>query len=265
MFRTVGGLLVLSLALPAWGDQEKSKEKPATPKQQYQALLKEQNDAMRAFQEAYRKAKSQDERNKVFAEKYPRPEKAAAKFLELAKMNPKDPVALDALIWVVTRDRTSGKGTPRAKALSILQRDHIKSNKLGTVCQTLGYSSDEESTGLLHAILDKNPSRDVQGKACLALALSLKNRADGIAEEKPQDAEKLRKESEEFFERALNKYGDLNGGAVGKQAKSNLFELRYLSIGKEAPEIVGEDADSKSFKLSDYRGKVVLLDFWGNW
>jgi hypothetical protein len=32
-----------------------------------------------------------------------------------------------------------------------------------------------------------------------------------------------------------------------------------------APEIEGTDQDGKSFKLSDYRGKVVLLDFWGNW
>ena len=32
-----------------------------------------------------------------------------------------------------------------------------------------------------------------------------------------------------------------------------------------APEIEGEDIDGVPFKLSDYRGKVVVLDFWGNW
>jgi predicted Zn finger-like uncharacterized protein len=36
-------------------------------------------------------------------------------------------------------------------------------------------------------------------------------------------------------------------------------------IGDVAPEIVAEDLDGQTFKLSDYRGKVVLLDFWGNW
>jgi peroxiredoxin len=48
-------------------------------------------------------------------------------------------------------------------------------------------------------------------------------------------------------------------------AKQALFELRHLRIGKVAPDIVGEDLDGVKFKLSDYRGKVVVLDFWGDW
>jgi cytochrome oxidase Cu insertion factor (SCO1/SenC/PrrC family) len=35
-----------------------------------------------------------------------------------------------------------------------------------------------------------------------------------------------------------------------------------LPVGSKAPDIEGTDADGKTFKLSDYRGKVVLLDFW---
>jgi cytochrome oxidase Cu insertion factor (SCO1/SenC/PrrC family) len=45
----------------------------------------------------------------------------------------------------------------------------------------------------------------------------------------------------------------------GKQAPG------AVAVGQAAPEIEGEDIDGKSFKLSDYRGKVVMLDFWGNW
>ncbi|MEM7457437.1 MAG: hypothetical protein AAF456_24100 [Planctomycetota bacterium] len=37
------------------------------------------------------------------------------------------------------------------------------------------------------------------------------------------------------------------------------------TIGELAPEIESEDLDGVTFKLSDYRGKVVLLDFWGDW
>jgi hypothetical protein len=37
------------------------------------------------------------------------------------------------------------------------------------------------------------------------------------------------------------------------------------TLNKLTPEIAGEDIDGKPIKLSDYRGKVVMLDFWGNW
>src|SRR5262249_14222798 len=38
-----------------------------------------------------------------------------------------------------------------------------------------------------------------------------------------------------------------------------------IEIGQTAMEINGEDIDGQPFKLSDYRGKVVVLDFWGHW
>jgi cytochrome oxidase Cu insertion factor (SCO1/SenC/PrrC family) len=51
------------------------------------------------------------------------------------------------------------------------------------------------------------------------------------------------------------------GGTAGVQA----HDPADLEIGKLAPEIEGEDIDGVPFKLSDYRGKVVVLDFWGDW
>ncbi len=38
-----------------------------------------------------------------------------------------------------------------------------------------------------------------------------------------------------------------------------------LTIGKTAPDIGGRDLDGKPFRLSDYRGKVVVLTFSGDW
>ena len=43
------------------------------------------------------------------------------------------------------------------------------------------------------------------------------------------------------------------------------FKKERLQIGMTAPDIEGEDIDGVAFKLSDYRGKVVVLDFWGFW
>lgn len=38
-----------------------------------------------------------------------------------------------------------------------------------------------------------------------------------------------------------------------------------VNVGNKAPELIGTSADGKTFKLSDTKGKVVLLDFWAGW
>jgi len=38
-----------------------------------------------------------------------------------------------------------------------------------------------------------------------------------------------------------------------------------LAVGKLVPDFAFKDADGRDRKLSDYRGKFVLLDFWGTW
>lgn len=37
------------------------------------------------------------------------------------------------------------------------------------------------------------------------------------------------------------------------------------TIGGLAPEISGVDLEGVEFKLSDYRGQVIMLDFYGDW
>ncbi len=49
--------------------------------------------------------------------------------------------------------------------------------------------------------------------------------------------------------------------------KTSLFGYQYggLNIGDIAPAFSIESPDGTSFKLSDFKGKVVLLDFWASW
>jgi thiol-disulfide isomerase/thioredoxin len=52
---------------------------------------------------------------------------------------------------------------------------------------------------------------------------------------------------------------------LGQEAADRLDAMLSLAVGKPAPEIDGVDFDGKPLKLSDYRGKVVVLVFWGSW
>ena len=54
---------------------------------------------------------------------------------------------------------------------------------------------------------------------------------------------------------------------ITDSARSAEVELAQgkIQIGKPAPDFSARDVDGVAFKLSDYRGKVVVLDFWGFW
>jgi hypothetical protein len=292
MDRMVGGILVLALALSVAAAEDDGKNKPATPAEQYKALLKEYQDATEVFSKAYSAAKTDEERQKVLAEKSPL-DKFAPRFLEVAEKNPTDPVAVDALVWVMnnTSEPVGGKDSPRAKAIALLLHDHIRSDKLGQICPRMAFDFAKESETFLRTVLEMNPHREVQALASLALAQFLNNRLRMLdlvqdsedlekhyeavfgkacfEELRRQDRAKVAQEAEALFERAADKYGDVKipsrSRTVGEEAKSELFEIRHLAVGKEVPEIKGKDQDGKDFKLSDYRGKVVLLDFWSQY
>jgi thiol-disulfide isomerase/thioredoxin len=52
---------------------------------------------------------------------------------------------------------------------------------------------------------------------------------------------------------------------LGQSAEAGLDSMLNLAVGKPAPDIDGLDLDGKPLKLSDFRGKVVVLVFWGSW
>ena len=52
---------------------------------------------------------------------------------------------------------------------------------------------------------------------------------------------------------------------LGEVAEARLDDWHNLAVGKPAPEIKGIDVHGKPLTLSDYRGKVVALVFWGTW
>jgi hypothetical protein len=106
--------------------------------------------------------------------------------------------------------------------------------------------------------LKNNPSAEVRGTACFTLATLFKDEAR-YGQNKPATAQ-----AEKQFERVIKEFGQVKqrGYPLADLAKPELSELRRLTIGKPAPEIEGTDLDGQPMKLSDYRGKVVVLTFW---
>src|SRR5262245_11861520 len=104
MNHLVGGILVLVLALSEGAAEEGQDKQPATPEQEYKALLKQYNDAFQEYTRAFRAAKTPQDREKAVREKYPRPDRFASKILELVEKHPRAPFAEDALVWILTSE-----------------------------------------------------------------------------------------------------------------------------------------------------------------
>jgi hypothetical protein len=273
----------LALNLALW-----SVSADVSPADQYKAIQKEFGEAAHANWTA----KTDAERKQAAARIEPLP----LKLLELAEKHPNEPWTLDALTDVITHeywlDNYSshpgwGKESRQARAIAIIQRDHLRSDKVGEACKRASFGFRKECETFLRTVLEKSPHEAVRGAACLRLAQFLNGRLQRLDAIKDQpevtrryegiygkdyldslrglDRVKATAEIEALYEKATADFGTVKlpyGATVGATAKTELFVIRNLSVGKEAPEIDGPDQEGVRFKLSDYRGKVVLLYFW---
>jgi thiol-disulfide isomerase/thioredoxin len=126
---------------------------------------------------------------------------------------------------------------------------------------------------LLAAVVAQNPDRSARGQAALGLALQAKRACQYVEYKRGPDADPLLRTKAVRALRAVETdFGDVaclgarkGAKTLGERAAAELFELVQLSPGKIAPEIEGTDLGGAKLKLSDYRGRVVLLVFWASW
>lgn len=267
MTRVLAGWLVLTCTIPLTAADEQKPQKASKAAEEYARIQGDYDKAFREYRKALMAAKTPEGRKKVIAELSPA-EKFVDRFFAIAEKHPDDPAALEALIWVVRNTRNADSASPRGKSLVILRNKYLESPKLGPVAFSLGFGTDKGSEELLRDLIAKNPSREIQGQSAMALGMYLRRKRDSLLHGgDKQAAEKLERQMEAVYDRVVKEWADvqLNRGAIGKLAEAELFEIRFLCPGKPAPDIQGLDAVGKSFKLSDYRGKVVLIDFWASW
>lgn len=101
----------------------------------------------------------------------------------------------------------------------------------------------------------ESPHRSVRAAGHYALGAArtrnpLPNRADHVAKLQSEYADVKFKYST---------YGAIADGLLNPHSAS------ALQVGQPAPEIEGVDENLKPMTLSSFKGKVVLLDFWGDW
>ncbi len=188
------------------------------------------------------------------------------KLLQLATANRKSKAAFQAYAMAcLLLKGTDPKVTNRflQQATDALLQDHVSEKELGGVALLMAAIPNHDSKTFLRTVAKKSPHREAQAFACLSLATTLQHEANA----RPDGNSAADKEIAALLSRLTKEYSDvlLGGKPLSEVAKPLLYEKEHLSVGTTAPDIVGTDGNGQDFRLKDYRGKVILLTFWGDW
>lgn len=209
-----------------------------------------------------------------------------SKILKLGELADEDAdTSLKAVTHVIQQ---SEDDELKSIAGDLLIKYHLENKKLERTIRRLTNGMPSKTTQELFEKIIANAEDDtLKGVTSLSLARYLTNvkQMAPMFESQPQIAE-MYPELMEYFKSIKDDLTDESITNRLKEIGQNFEDVKYrnstvgeivaaeikkieirarVAVGKVAPDIEGPDIDDVDFKLSDYRGKVVMLDFWGDW
>lgn len=261
-------------------EQEASSEQEDEELNPVEAIVQKFMEEQGEFRSKVRSA-SAEEREELYKNR-PTPAPYIPEMQKIAEENPKTELAESACMWLVAYGREFPEVTDQA--YKTLLSDFVESENLHDICLGMRYAiPSPKVVDRLDTLINESPHDLVKAKAIFTKACYLeemvlgKQRIDdptllaNVGEEGVEYLKGLeieRESIEALYETVIENYPDVEvygSRKLGALSESSLYALRNLSIGCIAPEIEAADLDGKEFKLSDYRGKVVMIDFWGDW
>ncbi len=216
------------------------------------AIQDEYDAKMKEVREAVRNAKTDEERQAAWAES-PNEEEYTKRYLDIVKAHPNTEASSKSLLRIVRSREISDE------TIEILKREMVDSEDTVQVLSRLTRNPNDELESVFDNVIENSTVETNRAFATYLKAKRLMYR---------RKLETREDEIKDLIHSLSTEYPDISnnrGGTLKDSGDALLFEIDRLQVGMEVPEIEGEDIDGEEFKLSDYRGKVVFLDFWGDW
>ncbi len=180
-------------------------------------------------------------------------DKILPRFLKAAATVKGTPEEAKLLFYLLTK---SGRNRALSNsAFKALKARHAKSKGWGPVLRILPWVLPKDETIEFFSRLAKeSPHPEVRIMAQYVAASTIRRDKKASPDAKKAAAKVLDEIKSQHPE-----------SLPGLSMNGNQFIKEHLQIGMKAPDIIGKDVYGKPMKLSDFLGRVVVIDFWGDW
>jgi len=214
-------------------------------------LMASVEEARKTFEDAT-KDMSPQEKSQAFVERGPLEAAKEDAAIGVEQLVDRVDGKMDLDLVLATFDLGLGGNTTK-KALESAAKYYANSDKVLPIMESLATLATDGKTEFAEAVMQENDDAELVATAKTLWAL-------WAQKDHP-------KKAQQFMLDVANEHADVmfKGQKLVSLIEKPLFEIKHLRVGSTAMDISGPDTDGNEFNLSDYRGKVVLLDFWGDW
>lgn len=273
---SLAGLTLVSYPVPT---SDRDAEQKA--KEQYESLDTEFRAEMARFSKRVTAIEDKQEQFNILATENPARE-FAQKFMELAKAYPETKAAVNSVLFAVAQT----SGAQKNEAMIHLIKHYSDKVRLDKLAESFKSEVPSPEIEGWYQLMCQNASGDLTRASVMfdyAKYVSQIPVFRSTLRSNPAIAARISQSQLDYINgertseqtanvaRALQTIIDelpkvkKGRSTYAELAKRELFDLTRLQVGQEAPDIIGNDLDGIEFQLSHYRGKVILLDFWGHW
>jgi len=251
----------------AYGQSENKTDTPAAAEPeitQYESFAdfsEGHRAAMRAYSASFRAATSKQEREELFEA---RPN--ADVYLDqietfLADASSEEAAKITRWWWHGLRGVRDAE-----RIMDVLLEHHVEAELLTKFIPRYNKRvvSLEKAEAAFRKILEKNKFDSVRASATYSLRSVLVDKVKTLSGDEAAATEQEIKSLRDSLTNDFAEVNDLTGTPFVDRLAGEDFSAT-LQVGSKVPDIVGKDLDGVEFRLSDYEGKVIVLDFWGDW
>ena len=190
--------------------------------------------------------------------------------LTIANANPVDDLGFMALRFAFYELRNidqADRSSYEDAVFELLETHYVHDLRLDRILLGLIRFGGDRGVDLVDEVVARSNQRQLRGRGAYWSASERLKDVDDLSKSAGERAQ-IRAEVMHMAELVASEYGDVTvfrGQPGGEAIQPVLYVLDNLAVGQTIPETHAQRIGGDQESLSQYRGNVLLLDFWATW